>query len=140
MTDELTGRCLCGAVTYRTDGLPLRVSHCHCEQCRRSSGGVALTLAAFNADQVTFSGIAMKDVRPTDFATRSFCPECGSHITFQFDDKPEFIAIMVGTLDQPEKTPAIRHNFASEKIAWVHLDQHLPMKDRWWNPPPGKGS
>jgi len=130
MTEQLTGRCLCGAVTYRIDSLPVRVSHCHCEQCRRSSGGVALTLATFNVDQVTFSGIAMKDVRPSDFATRSFCPECGSPMTFRFDGKPEFVAITVGTLDQPEHAPAIRHNFASEKIPWVNLDDHLPMKDR----------
>ena len=44
------------------------------------------------------------------------------------------VAVTVGTLDQPEKAPAIHHNFASEKIAWVHLDEHLPMKDRWWKP------
>lgn len=138
MIEQLTGRCLCGAVTYRTEGLPLRASHCHCEQCRRSSGSVALTLAVFNADQVTFSGIALKHVRPTAFATRSFCPECGSHVAFRFDERPEMVAVTVGTLDQPEKAPAIRHNFASEKIPWVHLDEHLPMKDRWWNPPPGK--
>jgi hypothetical protein len=43
MTEELTGRCLCGAVRYRSKGLPKRVSHCHCQQCRRASGGVALT-------------------------------------------------------------------------------------------------
>ncbi len=138
MTEQLTGRCLCGAVTYRTECLPLRASRCHCEQCRRSGGGVALTLAVFNADQVTFSGIAMKHVRPTDLATRSFCPECCSHAAAAFDKRPEMVAVTVGTLDQPEKTPAIRDNFASEKILWVHLDEHLPMKDRWWSPPPGK--
>jgi hypothetical protein len=135
--DVLTGRCLCGAVRYRTDGLPLRVSHCHCEQCRRASGGVAMTFAGFEADKVTFEG-AMKEVRPTEFATREFCPECGSHLTFRFDARPEYVAIPVGTLDQPEKAPAMRHNFTSEQIPWVQLDPHLPGKPRWWNPPPGK--
>ncbi len=47
-------------------------------------------------------------------------------------------AITVGTLDEPEKTPATRHNFTSEKISWVHLDPHLAGEPRWWNPPPGK--
>ena len=98
-----------------------------------------MTLVVFEADQATFSGIAMKDIRPTNFATRSFCPERGSHVAFRFDERPEMVVVTVGTLDQPEKTPATRHNFASRKIARVHLDEHLPMKDRWWNPPPRKG-
>lgn len=137
MAEVLTGHCLCGRVRYRIEGPPKRVSHCHCEQCRRASGGVALTLAAFDAGRVTFEGIAMKSVRPTDFATRRFCPECGSHIAFQFDARPEDVAITVGTLDDPAQVPAIRHNFTSEKIPWVRLDEHLPGAPRWWNPPPG---
>ncbi len=138
MTEELTGRCLCGAVRYRVQGLPKRVSHCHCEQCRRSGGGVVLTLAGFDADKVTFEGGPLKEIRPTDFATRRFCPECGSPMAFQFDARPEDVAIPIGTLDDPSKTPAMRHNFISEKIPWVHLDEHLPAKPRWWNPPAGK--
>jgi len=47
-------------------------------------------------------------------------------------------AIPVGTLDQPEKAPAERHNFTSEKIAWVQLDPHLPGAPHWWFAPPGK--
>lgn len=100
---QLTRCCLCGAVTYQTDCPPLRASHCHCKQCHRSSGSVALTLAVFNADQVTFPGSTMKDVRPTNFSTLSFYPECGSRITFRFDDRLEMVAVTVGTLDQPEK-------------------------------------
>lgn len=138
MTEEiLTGRCLCGAVRYRAEGLPLRVSHCHCEQCRRAGGGVALTFAGFETAKVTFEG-PMKQVRPTTFATREFCPECGSHLTFRFDERPAYVAITVGTLDQPEKVPAERHNFSTEQIPWVRLDPHLPGTPRWWNPPPGR--
>lgn len=139
MTEEiLTGKCLCGAVRYRAEGLPLRVSHCHCEQCRRAGGGVALTFAGFDADKVTFEG-SMKRVRSTEFASREFCPECGSPITFRFDDRPEYVGITVGTLDDPAKAPATRHNFTSEQIPWLHLDPQLPGQPRWWNPPPGRG-
>jgi hypothetical protein len=139
MSEEIsTGRCLCGAVRYRIEGAPLRVSHCHCEQCRRASGGVALTFAGFEADKVSFEGIPMKRVRPTAFASREFCPECGSHITFRFDTRPEYVGITVGTLDDPARTPATRHNFTSERLPWVHLDPDLPGKPRWWDPPPGQ--
>jgi len=115
----------------------MRVSHCHCEQCRRAGGGVALTFAGFETAKVAFEG-AMKQVRPTDFSVREFCPACGSHLTFRFAERPEYVAIPVGTLDQPEKAPAERHNFTSEKIAWVQLDPHLPGAPHWWFAPPGK--
>ena len=48
--------------------------------------------AGVDQDRVDFSGIAMKDVRPTDFATRFFFPEFGSHVAFRFDDRPEMVA------------------------------------------------
>ena len=34
----LTGRCMCGAVSFRIDGEPGESDACHCEQCRRQSG------------------------------------------------------------------------------------------------------
>jgi hypothetical protein len=133
-----TGGCNCGAIRYRISAAPVRVSHCHCAQCRRASGAVAGTFATFDAAAVTWQGAEPKLYRSTDFAFRRFCERCGSQLAFAFDARPGLVSIAVGTLDNPELTPAIRHNFASEKIPWVHLDEHLPAKPRWWNPPPGK--
>ena len=135
---EITGGCNCGAVRYRAAAAPLRVSHCHCETCRRASGAVALTFAAFDADSVAWQGETPATYRSSDFAFRRFCPRCGSQLEFGFDDRPELRILAVGTMDDPSAVPAIRHNFISEKIPWVHLDEHLPAKPRWWNPPPGR--
>ena len=32
------GGCLCGAVRYRSEADPVLTAHCHCEDCRRTSG------------------------------------------------------------------------------------------------------
>ena len=37
-TDDRTGQCLCGSVTYWAQRPLLPVRHCHCENCRRTSG------------------------------------------------------------------------------------------------------
>jgi hypothetical protein len=34
----LTGRCLCGSVTYRLTGEPMATVVCHCNHCQRQSG------------------------------------------------------------------------------------------------------
>lgn len=134
----ITGGCNCGAIRYRIEGAPLRVSHCHCGTCRRASGAVAATFAAFPADAVTWEGAAPVTWRSSDFAFRRFCGVCGSQLEFGFDDRPEIRVIAVGGLDDPAATPAIRHNFISEKVPWARLDEHLPAHPRWWNPPPGR--
>ncbi len=134
---ELTGGCMCGAVRYRISAAPTRVSHCHCETCRKGSGAVAATFAAFDAGAVAWQGAEPKTYRSSDFAFRKFCADCGSQLAFGYDERPEEQIIAVGTLDHAGAVPAMRHNFISEKIPWVRLDEALPGKPRWWHPPAG---
>ena len=35
----ITGRCLCGAVTYSVDADPVVQVACHCTDCQRQTGG-----------------------------------------------------------------------------------------------------
>ena len=38
MSNSFTGSCLCGAVTYASNESPVLTGHCHCDDCRRTSG------------------------------------------------------------------------------------------------------
>jgi hypothetical protein len=76
-TDRLPampGRCLCGDVTFTAE--PARAMHvCHCDFCRRSSGGAWIGVDC--GDTIEISG----DVRfyaSSDWAERGFCGRCGS--------------------------------------------------------------
>ena len=82
MTDDLTGRCLCGAVTVtiRGDHDP-RVGACHCRMCQRWSGGLFLCFNA-PAASVTVEG-EVREFQSSAFARRGFCPACGSHLWFR---------------------------------------------------------
>lgn len=134
----IVGGCNCGAIRYRIEGEPLRVSHCHCATCRRASGAVAATFAAFDAAAVHWEGETPVTYRSSDFGFRRFCGTCGSQLEFGFDERPELRIVAVGSMDDPSAAPAIRHNFISEKVDWVRLDERLPARPRWWNPPPGR--
>lgn len=79
---ELTGHCLCGAVTIKVTGIhhDPRVGACHCRMCQRWTGGLFLCFTA-DSSAVSVHG-AVSRYRSSAFAERAFCPKCGSHLWF----------------------------------------------------------
>ena len=51
-----TGRCLCGAIRFAAEGEPLATNFCHCESCRRHSGGAVAAFVTFAKDAVRWNG------------------------------------------------------------------------------------
>ncbi|MCQ0969465.1 GFA family protein (plasmid) [Paracoccus sp. TK19116] len=95
---DVTGRCLCGAVSLRarTDA---RIAHeCHCSQCRRQSGHVWAYVTLPRAD-VVFDGPVSRHAH-TDAAERGFCPTCGSFL-FWAKNGEDAIDVSAGSLDAP---------------------------------------
>src|SRR4051812_50217243 len=59
----LTGRCLCGNVTYRADAEPVVQAVCHCTDCQRQTGNpfsviVAVPKAALQVEGDTIASYA----------------------------------------------------------------------------------
>jgi hypothetical protein len=47
--------------------------------------------------------------RSSSKATRSFCPHCGTQLTFQADDYPDEVDITTCSLDHPDAVPPRDH-------------------------------
>lgn len=125
MTDEHSGGCLCGKVSYRTRG-PLRgVVYCHCTQCRRQTGHY---LAATDVDDqhIEIQGSAhMGWYAASDFAKRGFCRECGS-ILFWKRNGSERISVTAGSFHEPTGLKSQCHIFVADKGDYYDLDDALP--------------
>ena len=94
-----SGRCLCGAVSYRVHG-PLRdVILCHCSVCRRSHGHVAAYSACAREDLEIADRAALR-WHEHDGARRGFCSRCGSRLFWERPERPT-ISVAAGSLDQP---------------------------------------
>ncbi|WP_298357357.1 GFA family protein [uncultured Litoreibacter sp.] len=79
----LSGKCLCGAVSYTVTGEPTHLSACHCSMCRRWSGGVFLGMGAA-PDAVTFKGEENLTIfTSSDWAERGFCKTCGANMFYR---------------------------------------------------------
>jgi hypothetical protein len=96
-----SGRCLCGAVTYRVTG-PLRdVTDCHCERCRRFTGHHMAASAASVADLHIDDPAGRLTWHDVPGAAYGFCRTCGSSLFWRADSDPAQMSICAGTLDTP---------------------------------------
>jgi hypothetical protein len=125
----LTGGCLCGAVRYEIAGAPGRILHCHCSMCRKAAGAVMLTFVSCGADQLIYTKGAPATHRSSEIASRGFCGDCGSPLTFAFDAHPERISVTAGTLDDPNAVAPSLHVHDADRIGWLHIDDGLPRLD-----------
>ena len=94
-----TGNCLCGAVRVTVDAPLSKISACHCDMCRRWSGGIQMGIEV-PEDRVTITG-PVKTYRSSWFAERAWCADCGSALWFRNIDGPEvgFFEVMPGLFD-----------------------------------------
>jgi hypothetical protein len=68
---------------------------------------------------------------PSSFAssnhgTRTFCPRCGTPLTFSSRHFSEEIDITVASLDEPSEVPPKADIHVGTKLPWVVLDMALP--------------
>src|SRR5687768_11923184 len=126
MTDRtFEGGCACGAVRYRARGVPQDETLCHCTDCRRASGAPLVGWATFATHEVSWSGTP-KQRRSSERATRSFCAECGTALTYQLVAHPELIDVTLGSLDDPNAIPPKDHTFTRSELRWLECADGLP--------------
>lgn len=121
-----TGHCLCGAVRYSFDGPPNWQAHCHCESCRRATSAPIASFFAVDHDRIRWSGTPPQRYESSPGIFRSFCPRCGSPLTYQSDVRTHEIDVYALTLDDPAAFAADRHVLWNERLPWLHIADDLP--------------
>lgn len=105
------GGCICGAVRFTVAGEPDDVGLCHCLECRKATGAVAMPYANWPRTAFSFSG----EVR--EFVGRSFCPLCGTRL---FNIEAERVAIMLGAFDEaPGDLRPTREGWIIRREHWL---------------------
>jgi hypothetical protein len=122
----LSGGCFCGYVRYEATGSAFHESNCHCSICRRTTGAPFVTW--FSVLRSEFRILSGEPARfeSTAQATRSFCPHCGTQLTFEHRDYTDEIAVTTSSLDDPVSLPPKSHIYASSKLPWIKLADQLP--------------
>ena len=100
----LTGRCLCGGVTYTTEADPFVQAACHCADCQRQSGSPFSVVVGVPRDSLTVEGDTLATYATTaedsgGQTERNFCSACGSPIFSVGATLPDVVFIKAGSLD-----------------------------------------
>ena len=134
-TPETTGHCLCGRVRYRATGQPKFRCYCHCESCRRATGAPVTAYAGYLNENFRFEGEPPSRYKSSPHVTRTFCPHCGTPLTYENADWPGEIHLLVGSAVDPAAPHLApeRHVLENERISWVQFEDGLPRKSA----PPG---
>src|SRR4051812_47536370 len=105
----LKGGCFCGEIRYEAAARPFNETSCHCSICRRTAG--APFVAWFSVPRTGFRLLqgAPARFRSSAHGTRSFCPRCGTPLTFEDDDFPQEIDVTTSSLDDAESVPPKDH-------------------------------
>jgi hypothetical protein len=118
----LTGGCYCGAIRYEADGTPFNETNCHCSICRRTSGAPFVTWFSVRASEFRFVRGHPTRFNSSEKGTRSFCPRCGTQLTFASSDFPDEIDVSTCSLDNPDIVPPRDNTRTSSRVRWVAPD------------------
>ena len=120
-----TASCRCGQLKATATGEPVRVSACHCLNCKKRSGSAFAVQARWPADQVAIEGRSSTFVMFGDSgngATFHFCPECGSDVHYEIVGKFDgLVAVPLGAFDDPFFVSPGFSVWEERKCDWVEI-------------------
>jgi hypothetical protein len=125
---KVSGRCLCGSVTYQSNAEPTFTAVCHCTHCQRSGGAFSVNLG-MPAESVQVSGATLANYE--DMGTsgnglnRMFCSKCGSAVATDAKLFPGVLFIKAGTLDDSSWVKPGLHIWTDSAQSWVIIDANV---------------
>lgn len=130
------GGCLCGAVRYEGSD-PKGGGHCHCIDCRKSSGTGHCSHMFVAEGNFQVTGDVKFFKAPSDAGnkvSRGFCPTCGSPIYSTNSMMQGMIVVRASSLDDPEIFTPKLTVYTSRAASWDPIDPALPGFEEM--PPP----
>jgi len=132
---DVTGRCHCGAISYRASIDPGQVNICHCTDCQTLTGSAYRVAVRAPAESFKLlSGTPRTYIKTADSGAKrahSFCPDCGSPVyATALGDNPPFYSLRVGALDQRASLPPRRQIWCKSAVPWSADIKDIPGTDQ----------
>ena len=123
---NIKGSCLCGAVEFYVRDNFQYAGYCHCTQCTKFSGTIAVGGILCSDFSLTKGADDIIKFKRSESTTACFCGVCGTNM-YGEKQGTEFIHIRYGNLnDTPQLLPQA-HMFVGSKADWYEINDSLPQ-------------
>lgn len=127
-----SGGCHCGAIRYSLSGEPKHSSVCHCESCRRTTGGLSTAWLGYPSEALTLERGEAKVYNSSGGVERKFCGQCGTSLFYTNEPAmPGIVDVLTVTLDDPKAFPPVLHVQMADALPWEADLDALPKFDRF---------
>ncbi|HLB18629.1 MAG TPA: GFA family protein [Gaiellaceae bacterium] len=120
---SLRGSCLCGGVKFEVDELPATLRYCHCESCKKLSGGAATANGRVPSSSIRIleGEDLLQTFRPEGGSAKTFCRTCGSNLFGGGWPDSETASVRATAIDDPFDARPSVHIFVRSLAAWETL-------------------
>lgn len=122
------GGCQCGAVRYTLYVAPQNVHACHCRMCQRATGGLFAALAGAPKTEFAWTKGEPAFFESSNLAKRGYCRDCGTPLSFSYNQPDARFYVTIGSLDDPAQAPIIRQYGIESRIPWVKFCENAPSE------------
>jgi hypothetical protein len=122
----LTGGCQCGAIRYALHSKPINSHVCHCRMCQRAVGNLFASLVGCAKDRLEWTRGTPTFFASSSLAKRGFCANCGTPLSFSYNDETAHFYVTTGSLDDPGAAPVIMQYGTESRIHWVDFCEDVP--------------
>ena len=121
MPEKISGSCLCSRVKYTINSDVKGVGNCHCNTCKKITGGVFATIAIVaEVDlEITAGQEDLSSYQISENLNKNFCLTCGTPIFNQHKKYPGRCMVHVGSLDEPALALPAMNIFCENMLPWV---------------------
>jgi hypothetical protein len=119
----LRGSCLCGGVQFELSVNPDTLRYCHCESCKKLSGGAATVngRAPSTAVRILEGEDLLQTFEPPGGSAKTFCLACGSNLFGGGWPESETCSIRATAIDDAFDARPSAHIFVRSVAAWETL-------------------
>jgi hypothetical protein len=119
----LRGSCLCGGVKFEVSEPPETLRHCHCESCKKLSGGAATVNGRVpsKAIRITEGEDLLQTFQPPEGSAKTFCLACGSNLFGGGWPESETASVRATTFDDPFDARPSAHLYVRSVAPWETL-------------------
>lgn len=117
---------------YEVQAEPVAAGHCHCLDCRKSSGTGHCSHLVVPAAVFRVSGELRFYDAPADsgnMISRGFCPTCGCAVYSKNSGMSAMVFPRASSLDDPEEFKPQMVVYASRAPSWDRIGASLPTFD-----------